>query len=143
MIEDFKLWWMHQKRKKSNREFPKYIDQATGDECEFRVQEAMNVRDEEDDQILNLESISLLREAKYLGVPVPSSEDINSWESGQSPRARRLTVYAQSELRHAIRDEKIDKWRVTAFRLKIIATLVGLPGVIWGIIRGVHAFRSK
>jgi hypothetical protein len=135
---------MHQKREKSNEKYSRLIDQASGDEREFLIHEAMNVRDEEDDQILNLESISLLQKAKYLSVPIPPSDDNISWERGQSPRTRRLTVYAQSELRHAISSEKIDKWRVAAFRLKELALpIIAVLGAIWGALRGISALRSK
>ena len=141
---DFKLWWLHQKRKKSSREYSKYIDQATGDEREFRIREAMDARDEERDQILNRKSISLLDEADYLSLPVPPFDDKESWESGRRPGTIRLTLHAQSQLRQAIRQEKKDKWSVTAFRLKELALpLIGVLGALSGVLSVAHALRSK
>lgn len=144
MIKNFKLWLLHQKRKKSNRAYSNYIAQATGEEREFRIQEAMNVRDEERDELLNLQSIILSGEAEYLSLPVPPLSDKESWESGQGPDTVRLTLRAQSQLRQAIRNEKKEKWSVAAFVLKEIVTpLIGVLGAIMGLLSLIQVFHSK
>ena len=144
MIKDFKLWWLHQRRKKSNRVYSKRIEQTSGEERAFLIQEAISVRDEERDQILNLRSISLLDEAEYLSTAVPPLSDKESWESGGRPGTIRLTLCAQSQLQQAIRIEKKEKWSVAAFMLKeITAPLIGLLGTIMGVLSVIHAFRSK
>jgi hypothetical protein len=144
MSNILEIWWMHQKRKKSNKKYSKLIAQANGDEREFLIQEAMNVRDEERDQILSRNSDYLIEEAEYLSLPVPILGDTESWERSRRPTRNRLTLRAQSELRRAIRKEKQDKWSVSAFRLKELALpLIGILGALSGVISVFHALWSK
>jgi len=144
MNKTLELWWMHQKRKKSNQKYSKLIGQASGDERELLILEAMDVRDDERDQILNRNSECIREEAEYLSVPEPPSDDKVSWERSRIPRVTRLTVQAQSKLRQNIRKEKIDKWSVLAFGLKEVALpLIGVLGALSGVISVIHALRSK
>jgi hypothetical protein len=144
MIKHFKLWRLHQRRKKSDKYFSKHIDQVTGDEREMLIAEAMDVRDEERDEILSLNTGLLSREAEYLGVVVPPLSDKESWQAGRIPGTIRLTLQAQSKLRQAIRNERREKWSLAAFVLKdVVAPLIGVVGVIMGLLSLIHSFKSK
>ncbi len=104
----------------------------------------MSVRDDERDQIINLESLILLEEAEHLGIPVPPLDDKDSWEGGRRPGTHRLGLHAQVLLRQAIRNEKKEKWGVVAFRLKELAVpLIGVLGALWGLHKFIHALPSK
>jgi hypothetical protein len=144
MFKHLKLWRLHKGRKKSDKYFSKQIDQATGDEQGMLIAEAMDVRDEQRDEILNLNTRLLSDEAEYLGIVVPPLSDEESWVAGRVPGTVRLTLQAQSQLRQAIRNEQKEKWSLVAFFLKeVAAPLMGVVGVIMGLLSLIHSFKSK
>jgi hypothetical protein len=144
MMKGLKLWWMQQRLKASNKSYSKYVEAAKGEEREFRISEAINVRDVKRDEILQLRSMLLSDQAESLGLPVPPLSDKESWESGWWPETIRLTVKAQSQLRQAIRKERQEKWSFAAFILKDVAVpLIGSIGAIMGLLSLIHSFKSK
>jgi hypothetical protein len=144
MRKGLKLWWLGRKLKSSNKSYSKYIAKAEGEERESRISEAMSVRQEQRDEILNLGSLLLSDEAESLGIPVPSFSDKESWEEGWMPGTVRLNLEAQSRLRQAIRNEHREKWSTFAFVVKeIVAPVIGVLGAIMGLLSLIHAFRSK
>lgn len=144
MNNSFKLWRLRRERKKSGKAYSKYIDQATGyEDRQFRISEAIDCREQIRDKILHLRSLELVDQAEDLGIPVPTLQDMESWEYGRSPGTVRLTTKAQIQLRDTIRKERRDKLSIAAFMLKEIVTpIIGVLGAIMGVLSLIHAFRS-
>lgn len=144
MVKELKLWWLRWKLKISNKSYSKYVAEAKGEQQEYRISEAINVRDEKRSEILGLNSRLLSDQAESRGIPIPALTDKESWESGWEPGTIRLTVEAQAKLRQAIRNERREKWSFAAFILKDIVTpLIGAIGAVMGLLSLIHALRSK
>ena len=99
MLNRLKLWWMRRQLKSGTKAYSKYVDEAKGEEREFRIHEAIESRREHRDRILNLSSALLKDEAECLGIPVPPLADKESWEEGFWPDSIRLNLKAQAQLR--------------------------------------------
>jgi hypothetical protein len=141
----FKLWKLRLERRKSQKEYSKYVAEAKDAENEdFRICEAIEEREKIRDKILSLKSIQLSDMAEDLGIPVPPASDKESWEEGYNPGTVRLTVNAQLQLKQAIRNEQRERWSVAVFVLKeIVAPLIAIIGAIMGLLSLIHAIRSK
>jgi len=148
----FKLWRLRRERKRSGKSYSEYVDKAeSADDAQFRICEAMDVRDDIRDKILQLRSLQLQDQAEDLGIPIPAFRDPDSWEDGRDPGTVRLNLKAQLQLKQAIRTEQREnrteqqeKWSTAAFMLKeIVAPVIGILGAIMGLLSLIHAFRSK
>jgi hypothetical protein len=135
---------MRNELRRGTKAYSKYVDEAKGEEREFRIHEAMDARGEKRDSILNLSSMLLTDKAERLGVPIPPFSDKESWEEGYWPDSIRLNVKAQADLRQLIRAERREKWGFSAFLLKDILTpLIGVIGAIMGLVSLIHALKAK
>src|SRR6266852_6919851 len=69
----FKLWRLRRERKRSGKSYSEYVDKAeSADDAQFRICEAMDVRDDIRDKILQLRSLQLQDQAEDLGIPIPA-----------------------------------------------------------------------
>ena len=101
------------------------------DEYDSLVSEYLFESDNFDDAIRRQETKFLVRRARRLLVPIPSTEDGHSWEKSEQSGRLQLTLEAMTKLRGAIREEQ----RQRLEPVKLWATLLtGLIGSMIGLV---------
>ena len=83
------------------------------------------------DEIDQINSNTLCREANRLGVAIPRDEEM--WEESNVIGGKSLTIKGMSELRTSLRKEKNERWAYWELRFKVVGVVVGIVVALIGL----------
>ena len=93
-----------------------------------------------EDEILQLESRQLCKEAYRYRVPIPNHSDSELWKESNSIGGRQLTTKGFALLISDLRKEKNDRWQYWEARTKVIIPLASALTGLFGVLIGWAAF---
>jgi hypothetical protein len=142
----FKIWKIRRLQRRSNAEWDRRIKESgkPADKCTSEPWYAHYAFEDigSDAEIRKLVSDELEWQATALFLPVPWGDE-TSWETdGASPRTRYMTAQAMTDLRTAIRKERMARREAIEWWVKVIGGAVGiLTGLIGALIGLVAVWR--